>query len=64
MTGAIFSHMATGDAVAELIPSSLLLILTVISWYFRPLNRKIPAFTGGEISVTSISEINLNKNVQ
>jgi hypothetical protein len=64
MTGAIFSHMATGDAAAELIPSSLLLILTVISWYFRPLNRKISALTGGEISVTSLSEINLSKNVQ
>src|SRR5690348_9062161 len=33
MTGAIFSHIAVSDSVAELIPSSLLLILTVVSWY-------------------------------
>lgn len=41
MTGAIFSHIAVGDSITELIPSSLLLILTVISWYFRPASRKI-----------------------
>ncbi len=44
MTGAIFSHIAVGDAVNELFPSLLLLILTVISWYFRPASRKtVPA---------------------
>jgi hypothetical protein len=41
MTGAIFSHIASGDSVKEIFPSMLLLILTVVSWYFRPLNRKI-----------------------
>src|ERR1700730_7399065 len=41
MSGAIFSHIAVGDSVKELIPSLLLLILTVVSWYFRPDNRKI-----------------------
>ncbi len=41
MSGAIFSHIALHDAVSELIPASLLLILTAISWYFRPLDRKI-----------------------
>jgi DoxX-like family len=40
-TGAIFSHIATGSAISEFIPSSLLLILTILSWYFRPANRKI-----------------------
>src|SRR5256884_7564985 len=38
MSGAIFSHIAIGDPVGELFPSSLLLILTVVSWYFRPAN--------------------------
>jgi hypothetical protein len=41
MSGAIFSHIAVGDSVGELFPSSLLLILTVVSWYFRPADRKI-----------------------
>jgi hypothetical protein len=41
MSGAIFSHVAASDAMSELFPSLLLLILTVISWYFRPLDRKI-----------------------
>ena len=40
MTGAIFSHIASADSVTEIFPSLLLLILTVISWYFRPADRK------------------------
>src|SRR5205814_2555365 len=43
MTGAIFSHIAVGDPVNELFPSLLLLILTGVSWYFRPLDRKTSA---------------------
>ena len=43
MTGAVFSHVAVGDPVKEIFPASLLLILTVGSWYFRPADRKIPA---------------------
>ncbi len=45
MSGAIFSHIATGDSVSELISSLLLLILTVVSWYFRPADRKIILLT-------------------
>ena len=41
MSGAIFSHVAVGDPVKELIPSLLLLVLTVVSWYFRPASRKL-----------------------
>jgi len=41
MSGAIFSHIAVGSSMTEYIPSLLLLVLTVISWYFRPLSRKI-----------------------
>lgn len=40
MSGAIFSHMVTDDSITEILPSLLLLILTVVSWYFRPPNRK------------------------
>lgn len=41
MTGAIFSHIATGSPLIELFPSLLLLVLTIVSWYFRPADRKI-----------------------
>jgi uncharacterized membrane protein YphA (DoxX/SURF4 family) len=41
MSGAIFSHIAVGDLMNEIIPALLLLILTVVSWYFRPADRKI-----------------------
>ena len=41
MTGAIVSHIAIGDSVTEILPSLLLLFLTITSWYFRPPNRKI-----------------------
>lgn len=41
MSGALFSHVAAGDPVTELFPPVLLLVLTVISWYFRPADRKI-----------------------
>ena len=40
MSGAIFSHIAVGDSMSEIFPSLLLLILTAVSWYFRPENRK------------------------
>jgi hypothetical protein len=40
-TGAIFSHIATGNPVTEIFPSLLLLALTIISWFFRPSNRKV-----------------------
>ena len=41
MSGAIFSHIASGSQVNEIFPSLLLLLLTLVSWYFRPLERKI-----------------------
>lgn len=41
MTGAIYSHIAVGDSVIAILPSLLLLTLAILSWYFRPLNRKI-----------------------
>src|SRR6188474_3666225 len=41
MSGAIFSHIAVGSSINEFIPSLLLLTLTCVSWYFRPLSRRI-----------------------
>lgn len=50
MSGAIFSHIAVGDPLKEIFPSLLLLILTVVSWYFRSAGRKIPFDQKAEIS--------------
>jgi uncharacterized membrane protein YphA (DoxX/SURF4 family) len=41
MSGAVFSHLAVGDGIKEFLGPILLLILTTISWYFRPPERKI-----------------------
>jgi hypothetical protein len=41
MSGAVFSHIANGDPMNSLIPSLLLLILILVSWYFRPAGRKL-----------------------
>ncbi|WP_353139884.1 DoxX family protein [Pseudopedobacter sp.] len=40
MSGAIISHLAIGDAVKDFFGPTLLLILTFVSWYFRPADRK------------------------
>jgi uncharacterized membrane protein YphA (DoxX/SURF4 family) len=41
MSGAILSHIAAGEAINTIFPGLLLLVLTVISWYFRPADRKL-----------------------
>ncbi len=41
MSGAILSHFAVGDGAKEFFGPVLLLVLTFVSWYFRPVNRKI-----------------------
>lgn len=51
MSGAVFSHLSTGNDAKELFGPVLLIILTVVSWYLRPANRKIPALPAGRIAV-------------
>jgi uncharacterized membrane protein YphA (DoxX/SURF4 family) len=41
MSGAIFSHIAANDPISEVFPPLLLLVLTIISWYFRPADKKV-----------------------
>lgn len=40
MSGAVFSHFAVGDGAKEFFGPLLLIVLTVVSWYFRPADRK------------------------
>lgn len=39
-TGALLSHFSVGDNAMEYFGATLLLILTIVSWYFRPIDRK------------------------
>ncbi len=41
MSGAVVSHIAIADNAKELFGPVLLIILTVVSWYYRPANRKL-----------------------
>ncbi|GAB0157935.1 DoxX family protein [Chryseobacterium sp. Alg-005] len=43
MSGALISHLIVGDSLGKTFPALLLLILVMISWYFRPADRKILA---------------------
>ena len=40
MSGAVFSHLASGSGAAEYFGPILLIVLTVVSWYFRPAERR------------------------
>lgn len=41
MSGAIISHLVVGDNPKELFGPTLLLVLTIVSWYFRPAERTV-----------------------
>ncbi|MBM7420297.1 MULTISPECIES: DoxX family protein [Chryseobacterium] len=41
MSGAAISHFAVGQSFTEAVPALILLIVTILSWYFRPSDRKI-----------------------
>lgn len=41
MSGAIISHLCIGDDMAALFGPTLLLVLTILSWSFRPVSRKL-----------------------
>lgn len=42
MSGAAISHIAAGQQANEAVPSLVLLIVTVVSWYFRPGRHSMP----------------------
>ena len=41
MSGAILSHVANGSGAMDYFGPILLIVLTVVSWYFRPADRKV-----------------------
>ena len=40
MSGAVVSHLAVRDEPIALFGPLLLIVLTIVSWYYRPENRK------------------------
>lgn len=45
MSGAVFSHVASGSPAKDFFGPVLLILLTVVSWRFRPAGRKIGSGT-------------------
>jgi hypothetical protein len=43
MTGAVISHLASGDRITQVIAQSIFVILIVLSWKLRPATRKVSA---------------------
>jgi hypothetical protein len=43
MSGAVFSHLIVSDPAKELFGPMLLIVLTIVSWYFRPVDRRLTA---------------------
>ena len=41
MSGAVYAHIACKDAAMENFGPLLLIVLTAVSWYFRPADRKV-----------------------
>ena len=50
MSGAVLSHIASGSPMSDLLPPMLLIALTVVSWYFRPADRKTITINIGAVS--------------
>lgn len=40
MSGAVYSHFAVNDPASEFFGPVLLIVLTILSWYFRPDDRR------------------------
>ena len=43
MSGAAISHIAVGQSVTEAVPSLILLLISFLSWHFRPVDRRLGA---------------------
>lgn len=61
MSGAVFSHIASGHELKDLFGPILLLVLTIISWYYRPAGRKISSPVASPVSANAAHDVYLNK---
>lgn len=42
LTGALFSHLAMGDAGKAIFGPAFQTVFALVSWYYRPANRRLP----------------------
>lgn len=58
LTGAAFSHAASGDGAGPTITPLVVLAIAAASWYLRPEDRKLPArVTGNSIPAPAYGEL-------
>ena len=50
LTGGVISHLASGDGLVGALPVLLFSVLTVVSWYLRPPNRRLHSFIKNSIA--------------
>jgi uncharacterized membrane protein YphA (DoxX/SURF4 family) len=41
MSGALYSHLASSESMVKIVSPVAILILVLLSWYFRPADRKL-----------------------
>ncbi|MBT1689208.1 DoxX family protein [Dawidia soli] len=41
MTGAVVSHLASGDGISGVVWQTIFVILIILSWYLRPASRRL-----------------------
>lgn len=60
MSGATLSRIMAGDPMSAMFPSLLLLVLTIVSWYFRPADRKVMELSNdtAQMRMTSAKAVN------
>jgi len=61
MAGAVASRFASGNAFVEIAPALSLLILTMISWYFRPASRRTAGSTSRREINSGVTGTNLSQ---
>lgn len=44
MSGALYSHLASAEPISAAMPAIVLCVVTVLSWYLRPAERRIQPF--------------------
>jgi len=54
LTGAAYSHAASGDGVADIVVPLVFAVLTVVSWWLRPQSRTLGAVTSTKVQNTAL----------
>jgi uncharacterized membrane protein len=61
MTGAMYSHIVVGDPLLQIAPSFGVLVLVILSWYFRPADRRFVSFSQKDRLSRSANQRSVNQ---